>query len=135
MDIHPCGSRPTRIGPDSTFTGQVLIDPIIQAPEPARLSALRVSFAPGARTHWHHHVLGQTLHVVAGTGRIQERGGPLREIKAGDTVWIPPGIEHWHGASPGTAMTHIAMQEAEGGEATIWLEPVSDEDAAREPVR
>src|ERR1700743_1985516 len=107
MDIHLAGSRPNRRGPKDSFTGAVWQDPIIEAPAPARVRAARVTFAPGARTHWHTHPLGQTLHVVAGRGRVQLWGGPIREIGAGDTVWIAPGEKHWHGAGPTSAMVHI----------------------------
>ena len=85
----------------------------------------RVSFEPGARTAWHTHPLGQTLYVVAGVGRVQTEGGPVREIRAGDTVWIPPGEKHWHGAAPTNGMTHIAMQEALDGSSATWLEQVT----------
>ena len=112
MDIHLAGSRPTRRAPPEYFTGTVLQDPIIQTEAPARLASTRVSFEPGARTAWHTHPLGQTLYVISGVGRVQAKGGPIREIRPGDVVWIPPGEKHWHGASPTNAMTHIAMQEA-----------------------
>ena len=117
MEIHPAGSRPTRPGPDAWFTGTVWQDPIVDAEAPARLKAVLVTFAPGARTAWHTHPLGQTLLVTAGCGRVQSAGGPIREIRPGDTVWIPPGEKHWHGAGPDTAMTHLAMQEALDGTA------------------
>jgi quercetin dioxygenase-like cupin family protein len=127
MDIHPCGSKPSRRVPADYFTGTVWQDPIIEAPAPARIRAVRVSFEPGARTAWHTHPLGQTLHVVSGRGRAQSVGGPIHEFRAGDTVWIPPGEKHWHGAAPDTAMVHIAMQEALDGKAVDWLEHVTDE--------
>ena len=127
MDIKPSGSVPSRRMPGDSFTGTVWQDPIIDAPTPARIRAGRVSFEPGARTAWHTHPLGQTLHIVSGLGRVQSWGGPIREIRAGDTVWIPPGEKHWHGASPTTAMAHIAMQEALDGTAVNWLEHVTDE--------
>src|SRR5215813_4851996 len=126
MDIKPSGSVPSRRMPDDWFTGTVWQDPIIEAPTPARIRAGRVSFEPGARTAWHTHPLGQTLHVVSGLGRVQSWGGPIREIRPGDTVWIPPGEKHWHGASPTTAMAHIAMQEALDGTHVTWMEHVSD---------
>lgn len=126
MDIRPCGSVPTRRGPADWFTGTVWQDPIVEAPEPARIRANVVRFDPGARTAWHTHPLGQTLYVVEGCGRAQVWGGPVREIRAGDVVWFPPGEKHWHGASPTTAMTHIALQEALDGRAVDWLEQVSD---------
>ena len=127
MKIVACGSTPSAVGPESYFTGRVRIDPIIDAQAPARLRAASVSFEPGARTHWHTHPLGQTLHVVSGAGRVQVWGGPIQEIRAGDTVWFEPGEKHWHGAGPKTAMTHIAMQEALDGSPVDWLEKVSDE--------
>lgn len=126
MDIRPCGSVPTRRGPADWFTGTVWQDPIVEAPEPARIRANVVRFDPGARTAWHTHPLGQTLYVVEGCGRTQVWGGPVREIRAGDVVWFPPGEKHWHGAGPTTAMTHIALQEALDGRAVDWLEQVSD---------
>jgi quercetin dioxygenase-like cupin family protein len=128
MEIMRAGERPTRVAPAEYFTGAVLQDPVVAAPAPARVRALVVHFAPGARTHWHAHALGQTLHVLSGVGRVQEEGGPLREIRAGDTVWIPPEIKHWHGAAPGVAMSHMAIQEVEDRD-TAWMEAVSEEDA------
>jgi quercetin dioxygenase-like cupin family protein len=128
MQIHSVGSRPTRRAPAEYFTGTVWQDPIITAEAPARLVSTRVTFEPGARTAWHTHPLGQTLYVISGIGRVQALGGPIREIRAGDTVWIPPGEKHWHGASPGNAMVHIAMQEALDGSYATWLEQVSDAD-------
>jgi quercetin dioxygenase-like cupin family protein len=127
MDIKPSGSVPSRLMPADWFTGTVWQDPIIEAPAPARIRAARVTFAPGARTHWHTHPLGQTLHVVAGCGLAQSWGGPVRDIRPGDTVWFAPGEKHWHGAGPNSAMVHIAMQEALDGSVVAWLEPVTDE--------
>jgi quercetin dioxygenase-like cupin family protein len=126
MQIHLAGSRPTRRGPSDSFTGSVLQDPIIQPEAPARMAANRVSFEPGARTAWHTHPIGQTLYVISGVGRVQAKGGPVREIRAGDVVWIPAGEKHWHGASPNNAMTHIAMQEALDGSYVTWMEHVTD---------
>ncbi|HDZ73067.1 MAG TPA: cupin domain-containing protein [Aurantimonas coralicida] len=131
MEIRQRGSVPTRRAPASYFTGTVWQDPIIEAPEPARLRAVVVLFEPGARTAWHTHPLGQTLYVTAGTGRFQTFGEPIQTIGAGDVIWIPPGEKHWHGAGPETMMTHIAMQEAKDGVAVDWLEHVSDEDYAK----
>ncbi|MCC7347602.1 MAG: cupin domain-containing protein [Variibacter sp.] len=126
MDIRPCGSVPTRRGPAAWFTGTVWQNPINEAPAPARMRAAVVSFEPGARTAWHTHPLGQTLYVVSGCGRAQTQGGPIREIKAGDVVWFPPGEKHWHGAGPDTAMSHVAIQEAQDGKAVEWMEHVTD---------
>ena len=127
MDIRKSGSVPTRQGAADSFTGKVWQDPIVEAPEPARIRAARVSFEPGARTAWHTHPLGQTLIVTAGCGWVQRWGGPIEEIRPGDVVWIPPVEKHWHGATPTTAMTHIAIQERDDdGRVVEWLELVSD---------
>lgn len=131
MKIERCGSRPSVTPPSSYFTGSVRQDPLVEAPAPARVRAISVTFEPGARTAWHTHPLGQTLLVSSGSGLAQRRGGPVEAIRAGDVVWFEPGEEHWHGASPTTAMTHIAIQEALDGKSVDWLEPVSDEDYAR----
>lgn len=127
MEIKACGSRSSLRPPADYFTGRVRQDPIFHAPEPARLRSVSVTFEPGARTAWHTHPLGQTLIVTSGCGLAQSWGGPIREIRAGDVVWFPPGEKHWHGASPTTAMTHIAIQEALDGKAVDWLEQVSEE--------
>lgn len=128
MEIHRAGSKPTKPANPDYFTGTVWMDTIVDAPDPARLSALRVSFEPGARTAWHTHPLGQTLHVLFGVGRIQKDGEQVQEIRPGDTVWIPPHVRHWHGAAPDTGMVHLAMQETLDGSAADWLEQVSDAD-------
>jgi quercetin dioxygenase-like cupin family protein len=127
MDHRSANTTPSRRGNPDWFTGgAVWQDPINDAPEPARVRSARVSFEPGARTVWHTHPLGQTLHVISGTGRIQAWGGPLRELKPGDSVWIPPHEKHWHGASPTHGMVHIAMHEALDGNHVTWMEPVTD---------
>jgi quercetin dioxygenase-like cupin family protein len=126
MDIKRAGSQPSTKGPADWFTGAVRIDPLFQASEPARAAGAAVTFEPGARTAWHTHPLGQTLIVIAGTGRAQREGGPIEEIRPGDVVWFPPGEKHWHGASPTTAMTHIAIQESLGGRVVDWMEKVTD---------
>jgi len=130
MEIKPCGSRPSMKAPAEYFTGSVRQDPLMEAPSPARVRAVSVTFEPGARTAWHTHPLGQTLIVTAGKGLAQTEGGPLREIRAGDTVWFAPGEKHWHGAAPDTAMTHVAIHEALDGSAADWMEQVSDEQYA-----
>lgn len=127
MEIQRVGSRPSQEGPPDWFTGRVRIDPVFQAHEPARAGGAAVTFEPGARTAWHTHPLGQTLVVTAGSGLVQRDGGPIEEIRPGDVVWIEPGVKHWHGASPTTAMTHIAIQEALDGKVVDWMEHVSDE--------
>ena len=124
MEITKSGSRPTRKASSEYFTGTVWQDPIIDAAEPARVRALKVAFEPGARTAWHTHPLGQTLHVINGVGFMGLRNEVPQVIKAGDTVWIPPGEEHWHGASATNSMTHIAIQEALNGSVAEWLEKV-----------
>ena len=128
MQIIKSDSRPTRKASSEYFTGNVWQDPIIETDEPARVRALRVSFEPGARTAWHIHPLGQTLHVISGIGLMGLRNEAPQLIKAGDTVWIPPGEEHWHGASATNSMTHIAIQEALNGSVAEWLDKVSDGD-------
>ncbi len=128
MDIQVSGARPSLKARADWFTGTVWQDPVIEAPEPARLRALRVTFEPGARTAWHTHPLGQTLYVLSGVGLVGLRDQVPRTIRAGDTVWIPPGEEHWHGAGPETGMCHLAMQEALDGRVAVWLEHVTDED-------
>lgn len=134
MEIYPTGSRPTRTANPDYFTGTVRQDPIQSDPQsPARAMSLRVSFDPGARTAWHTHPLGQTLFVLSGRGLVGVRGAAPQVIRPGDTVWIPPGEEHWHGAGPETAMVHIAIQEADETGAAHWLEKVSDEDYLRTP--
>src|ERR1700738_1749022 len=126
MDIHLAGARQTRRAPTEYFTGTVLQAPSITPQAPARIVANRVAFEPGARTNWHTHPLGQTLYVISGVGRVQTKGGPVREIRPGDVVWIPPGEKHWHGGAPTTAMVHIAMQESQDGNHATWMEPVTD---------
>ena len=126
MNIIKAKSRPTVRASSDYFTGTVWQDPIIEADAPARARALSVSFEPKARTAWHTHPLGQTLYVISGIGLIGLRNEAPQLIKAGDTVWIPPGEEHWHGASAANSMTHIAIQEALNGSVATWLEKVSD---------
>ena len=127
MQITRGGSQPSGKGPAEYFTGSVRVDPLFRAPDPARVSGSSVTFEPGARTAWHRHPLGQTLIVTSGFGWVQREGGPIEEIRPGDVVWFPPGEKHWHGATPTTAMTHIAIQEALNGNAVEWLEKVSEE--------
>lgn len=130
MDIFPATAKPSSRGSSDWFTGTVWLDPIVEAPPPARIRAARVAFDPGARTAWHTHPLGQTLHVVHGVGRVQTEGGPVQEIRTGDSVYIPPHEKHWHGASPTHGMAHIAIQEFDGDTAVTWMEHVSDADYA-----
>ena len=127
MEIRRSGSQPSRKGQAEYFTGSVRIDPLFEAPDPARGYGSSVTFEPGARTAWHTHPLGQTLIVTAGCGRVQRWGGPIEEIRPGDVVWFPPGEKHWHGATSTTAMTHIAIVERLDGKSADWLEKVSDE--------
>jgi quercetin dioxygenase-like cupin family protein len=130
MEIKRSGSQPSAQGPAEHFTGRVRIDPLFQSPAPARGFGASVTFEPGARTAWHTHPLGQTLIVTAGFGFVQSWGGPIEAIRPGDVVWCPPGEKHWHGASPTTAMTHIALVEQLDGKAVEWMEKVSDEEYA-----
>ncbi len=128
MNITRSGSQPSGTGPAEWFTGTVRIDPLFAAHAPARAAGNAVTFEPGARTAWHTHPLGQVLIVTAGFGLVQREGGSIEEIRAGDVVWFEPGEKHWHGASPTTAMTHIAIQEALDGKAVDWMEHVSDDE-------
>ncbi|MER9411254.1 MULTISPECIES: cupin domain-containing protein [unclassified Mesorhizobium] len=128
MDILRAGTRPSGKGPPDWFTGTVRIDPLFNPYDAERVQGAQVTFEPGARTAWHTHPLGQTLIVVSGLGRVQREGGPVEEIRPGDVVWFAPGEKHWHGASPRTAMTHIALQEVKDGKVVDWLEHVSDAD-------
>jgi quercetin dioxygenase-like cupin family protein len=131
MRITRSGTHPSAKGPGDWFTGVVRIDPLFAAEGGARAAGNAVTFEPGARTAWHTHPLGQVLIVTAGAGRAQREGGPVEEIRPGDVVWFEPGEKHWHGASPTTAMTHIAIQEALDGKAVEWMEQVSDEQYGR----
>jgi quercetin dioxygenase-like cupin family protein len=127
MNITRNGTQPSGKGPAENFTGAVRIDPLFEAPEPARVVGASVTFEPGARTAWHTHPLGQTLIVTAGFGRVQRWDGPIEEIRPGDVIWFEPGEKHWHGASPTTAMTHIAIQERLDGKTVDWMEKESSE--------
>lgn len=126
MQIIRVGSAPSGAGPADWFTGTVRIDPLFPATPPARAAGNLVTFEPGARTAWHTHPLGQILIVTSGLGRVQRWGGPIEEIRPGDVVWFEPDEKHWHGASPATAMSHIAIQEAIDGKVVEWMEHVSD---------
>ena len=127
MDIKRNGSQPSGKGPAEWFTGNVRVEPMHQAPTPARVSISNVTFEPGARTAWHSHPLGQTLIVTAGSGRVQSWGKSVEKIQRGDVVWFQPGEKHWHGAAPTTAMTHISIVEQDAGQSAEWMEHVSDE--------
>src|SRR5207249_935021 len=127
MDIKRSGSQPSGKGSTEYFTGAVRIDPLFQAPDPARAVGASVTFEPGARTAWHTHPLGQTLVVTAGCGLAQRWGGTIEEIRPGDVIWFPPNEKHWHGATATTAVTHFAIQEQLHGKAVDWMEKVSDE--------
>ena len=127
MEIKRIGSQPSGKGPSEWFTGTVRIDPLFTAPDPALVAGASVTFEPGARTAWHTHPLGQTLIVTAGCGWAQHEGGPVEEIHPGDVIWFAPGEKHWHGATPTTAMTHIAIQEKKDGKVVDWMEHVTDD--------
>ena len=131
MEIFKVGSRPQKKAPLDWFHGNAMQDPIIEAPEPARVRALKVSFEPKARTAWHTHPLGQTLFVLSGVGLIGLRNKAPQIINVGDSVWIPPYEEHWHGATKDSSMIHIAIQEALDNKVAHWLEQVLDEDYYR----
>jgi quercetin dioxygenase-like cupin family protein len=127
INITRSGSQQPIKGPAEHFTGSVQVEPLFPVRDPSRTSGGKVTFAPGARSAWHTHPLGQTLIVTDGTGWIQQWGGPIEEIRKGDVIWIPPGVKHWHGATPNTAMTHIAIQEQLSGKAVEWMEKVTDD--------
>jgi quercetin dioxygenase-like cupin family protein len=127
MEIKRAGSQPSAKGPADWFTGTVRIDPLFQPTAPTRAAAAIVTFEPAARTAWHTHPLGQTIIITSGLGWAQLEGGPVEEIRPGDVVWFPPGEKHWHGASPTTAMTHIAIQESLDGKVVDWMEKVTDD--------
>jgi quercetin dioxygenase-like cupin family protein len=131
MEIRRSGSQPSGKGPANYFTGTVRLDPLFSPPDPARVAGALVTFEPGARTAWHTHPLGQTLIVTSGLGWVQREGGPVEEIRPGDVVWFAPDEKHWHGATPTTAMSHIAIQEKLNGLPVTWMEHVSDEQYRR----
>ena len=127
MEITRIGSQPSGKGPGDWFTGSVRVDPLFQPNESRRAAAAIVTFEPGARTAWHTHPLGQTLIVISGCGWAQREGGPVEEIHPGDVIWFSPNEKHWHGATPTTSMTHIAIQENLNGKVAEWMEKVSDD--------
>ena len=127
MEIKRVGTQLSSKGPGDYFTGTVRVDPIFQASAPARAHGASVTFEPGARTAWHTHPLGQTLIVTSGCGRVQRWDGPIEQIRPGDVIWFEPGEKHWHGATPTTAMTHLAILERLDGSTGDWMEKVSDE--------
>jgi quercetin dioxygenase-like cupin family protein len=131
VQITRSGTQPSQKGPAEWFTGSVRIDPLFQPTDPSRTAGAQVTFEPGARSAWHTHPLGQILIVTSGVGRVQRWGGPVEEIRAGDVVCTPPGVKHWHGASPTTAMSHIAIQEQLDGKAVEWMEKVTDQQYGR----
>jgi len=126
LTIAAAGSQPSAGGPAANFTGAVRVDPLFQPQAPSRTAAAYVTFEPGARSAWHSHPLGQTLVVTAGVGRVQQWGGKVQVIRPGNVIWTPPGVKHWHGAAPTTALTHMAIQEADQGKTVEWMEKVSD---------
>ena len=128
MKVIRGGSAPSFVGPEDWFTGTVRVDPLFQAEEPGRTGGSHVTFEPGARTAWHTHPAGQTIIITFGRGRVQREGGEIEEVTQGDVVWFPAGEKHWHGASPETAMSHIAVQESIDGSPVTWMEKVSDKD-------
>ena len=127
MEITRVGSQPSGKGSEDWFTGAVRIDPLFQPNDSRRAAAATVTFEAGARTAWHTHPLGQTLIVISGCGWAQREGGPVEEIHPGDVVWFSPNEKHWHGATPTSSMTHIAIQENLNGKVAEWMEKVSDD--------
>lgn len=133
MEVARKGSQPSRQGPAENFTGTVRVDPLFQAKESTHASGAYVTFTKGSHSAWHTHPLGQTLIVTEGVGRIQQWGGTVYEIKPGDVIWTPPGVKHWHGASPESGMTHMAVTEALNGKSVEWMEKVSAEQYQQSP--
>lgn len=127
MEITKAGTIPSMKGPQEWFTGAVRIDGLFQANEARRGAAASVTFEPGARTAWHTHPLGQTLIITAGCGWVQKEGGAVQQVYPGDVVWFAPDEKHWHGATPTTGMTHIAIQENLNGKVVDWMEKVTEE--------
>ncbi len=127
MTIARAGSQASANGPARNFSGAVRVDPLFAPHAPSAASGAYVTFEPGARSAWHTHPAGQVLIVTAGVGRVQRWGGPVQEIRPGDVVWTPPGVKHWHGAAPTTALTHLAITDTVGGKNVEWMEKVSDE--------
>lgn len=127
MVIARAGTQASGKGPSQHFSSSVRVDPLFGAHAPSTTSGACVTFEPGARSAWHTHPQGQVLIVTAGVGRVQQWGGKVQEIRSGDVIWTPPGVKHWHGAAPTTALTHVAIQEAARGKNVEWLEKVSDE--------
>jgi quercetin dioxygenase-like cupin family protein len=130
MEVFATDGRPTRRGRAEYFTGSVWLDDVATCGPPSRLNIVRVTFEPGARTGWHTHPISQVLYVLSGVGRVQKAGEPVRVLRPGDTVVVGPGEKHWHGAAPDRLFVHLAVQEAQDGSATTWLEPVSDAEYA-----
>ncbi|WP_083657754.1 (R)-mandelonitrile lyase [Herbaspirillum camelliae] len=130
QQVTAAGMQSSAVGPADFFTGRVRVDPLYSANQNINASGAYVTFEPGARSAWHTHPEGQYLVVVAGVGRTQEWGKPVQEIKAGDVVWCPPGVKHWHGAASNVAMTHLAVTGTKEGKNVQWMEKVSDEQYA-----
>jgi quercetin dioxygenase-like cupin family protein len=120
------GSQPSEKASEKYFTGNVRVDRLFSANDSAPFTGAYVTFEPGARSNWHVHPAGQRLVVTSGVGLTQEWGGPIVEIHPGDVIWCPPGVKHWHGASPTTAMTHLAFSGVLDGKTVEWLEKVTD---------
>lgn len=130
IKITQSGSRTSRTsgtGQSDNFTGSVRVEPLFTATDPSHVSGSSVTFQPGARTAWHTHMLGQHLIVTVGAGWVQQEGGKKLEMKAGDVVWTPPNVKHWHGGTATSSVTHIAIQQALNGRRVEWFEKVSDE--------
>jgi quercetin dioxygenase-like cupin family protein len=135
MKILRSSARKTNRAPAANFTGTVFSDEVVVGVSPSRMRGSVVSFTPGARTAWHSHPVGQTLFCLSGAGRVQREGEKVQEIRAGDTVIIPPDVRHWHGAAPDKLFSHLAMSELnDKGEGTAWFEHVSDEDYNKTPA-
>ena len=126
MTITKAGTQPTSLGSADLFTGTVTVEMVFGAKDASPVSAGKVTFLPGARSNWHHHPAGQQLVIIDGTGWTQAEGGEKHVMSAGDVVWCPPGVRHWHGATDTTSVTHYAIQTNVDGSAVTWMEPVTD---------
>ncbi|MCW2308901.1 (R)-mandelonitrile lyase [Rhodobium gokarnense] len=130
MEVTRAGDREGFVGPADKFSGTAYIEPVFPNTDPFVVNAGKVTFLPGARSAWHTHPAGQMLVVTSGTGWVQERGQERQVMQAGDVVWCPPGVEHWHGATDKTAVSHIAVQQFKDGKNVVWGDLVTDAEYA-----
>lgn len=135
MKITRNSARGSTLGPEVNFTGHAVRRPLFTNPEPSKMAGGSVTFAPGARTVWHTHPVGQILIYTSGVGAVQTWGGAVELVEPGDVIWFAPGEKHWHGASAAVGASHIALVETENGVSTDWLEPVTEAQYAHEAAK